>query len=260
MAKAKQKLSRSNKPHILAIRIPSTYHITPEGLEIVKKLESIMQESSDTQKRLRADHPNWTQTDARLTVFSKLHNGLRTISLSVIFIETSLQNSTWWNENFNNLSQKDIDNYKHNFALSTKHSFGMLLFIQVENYFRIFLRAIDPDACKSGTGTFETIYTCLLRFKLSYPPPESFELLELIRFVRNTIHNDGIYLHKNGQDTVVIYKGVNYAFNNGKPINFVTWEFLLMVATDIQNLIAVIVSNNVVADISGQIIDPTYNA
>jgi hypothetical protein len=136
----------------------------------------------------------------------------------------------------------------------------MLLFILVENKFRIFLRAIDPIACGGGTEAFESIYACLLRSKLSSPPPEAFELLELIRLTRNTIHNDSVYLNKKGLDNVVTYKGINYAFYHGKPINFVTWEFLIMMAADIQNLFSIIVSDKVIAEIDGRIIDPTYNA
>jgi len=53
---------------------------------------------------------------------------------------------------------------------------------------------------------------------------------------------------------------VDYAFYNGKPIQFVTWEFLLMVASDIQNLFTAIVSDKIIAEINEHIIDPTYNA
>ena len=260
MAKSKQNRQQFNQPRMQAFRIPSNRHMTAEGLVIIKKLESIAQESFNTQTHLRTIHPDWIETDARLTVFSKLYNGLTTISLSVIFIENSLQTDIWWKERFPNLTPHDIENNKHNFVLSTKHSFGMLLFILAENKFRIFLRAIDPVACSGSTEAFESIYACLLRSKLSSSPPEAFELLELIRLVRNTIHNDGVYLHKKGLDDVVTYKGVDYAFHHGKPIQFVTWEFLLMMAADIQNLFAKIVSDKVIAEINGHIIDPTYNA
>lgn len=260
MAKSKKNPSRINQPLVRSPRIHSTYRMTAEGLRIIKKLESIAQESFNTQQRLYAVHPNWIETDARITVFSKLYKGLTTVMLSVVFIENSLQDDMWWKKSFPNLTPHDIETNKYNFVRSTKHNFGMLLFILVENKFRIFLRAIDPLACSGGTEAFESIYTCLLRSKLSNPPPEAFELLELIRLVRNTIHNDGVYLHKKGSDDVVTYKGVDYAFHNGKPIQFVTWEFLLMLATDLQNLFAEIISDKVMAEINGNIIDPTYNA
>jgi len=261
MAKSKKNNPQFRRPRtrIQSFRMPSNPQMTAEGLVIIKKLESIAQASFDTQKRLKSIHPNWVEGDARLAVFSKLYNGLTTVLLSVVFIENNLRNNFWWKERFPNLTPHDIENNIHNFVKSTKHSFGMLLFILVENKFRIFLRAIDPVACSGGTEAFESIYTCLLRSKLSNPPTEEVELLELIRLVRNTIHNDGIYLHKKGIDDLVTYKGVDYAFYNGKPIDFVTWEFLLMMAADIQNLFAVIVSDKVVAEINEHIIDLTYN-
>jgi len=196
MAKSKQNRPPFNQVRSQLFRIPSSNEVTAEGLAIIKKLESICQESFDTQKRLKVIHPEWAETDARLTVFSKLYNGLTTVLLSVVFIENSLRNGVWWKEKFPNLTAHDVENNKRNYILSTKHSLGMLLFILVENKFRIFLRAIDPVACNGGTEAFESIYACLLRSKLSNLPPEAFELLELIRLVRNTIHNDGVYLHK----------------------------------------------------------------
>ena len=259
MSKSKQNHPQFGQPRMQSFRIPSYRHMTAEGSAIIKKLESVAQESFNTQQLLRTTHPTWADTDARISVFSKLYNGLTTVLLSVVFTENCLRTDIWWKERFPTLTPHDIENNKHNFVLSTKHSLGMLLFILVENKFRIFLRAIDPIACSGSTEALESIYACLLRSKLSNSPPEAFELLELIRLVRNTIHNDGIYLHKKGLDDVVTYKGVDYAFYHGKPINFVTWEFLLMIAADIQNLFAVVVSDKVIAEIDVHIIDPTFH-
>lgn len=261
MAKTKRNRSRLKRSSAKPTNLPQPRHITTEGLRIVTKLESTQQGTLDDQKRLGFAHPTWEpQLDARFTVFSKLINSLNSVKLSVIFIETCLQDDSWWRENFSTITAHDRNNNTHNFVLSAKHSFGMSLFILAENTLRIFLRAIDPVACNGGTEAFESVYTCLLRSKLASAPPEAFELLELVRLVRNTIHNDGVYRHKKDLDNVVMYKGATYSFHHGKPIDFVTWDFLLGLADDIRNLLVQIVSDKVVAEISGHIIDQTVAA
>lgn len=261
MVKMKRNRPRSQRICGQSVRALRQRRITAEGAKIVSRLESIQQKTFDDQKRLGGAHPTWEpQLDARFTAFSKLVNGLNSTKLSVIFIETCLQDHTWWRDNFPAITVHDRENNTHNFVLSAKHNFGMSLFILVENTLRIFLRAIDPAACSGGTEAFDSIYACLLRSKLSISPPEAFELLELVRLVRNTIHNDGVYRHKKGLDDAVTYKGVTYTFNNGKPINFVTWNFLLMIAEDIRDLLIQIASDKVVADLGVQIVDQTATA
>jgi hypothetical protein len=258
MAKMKQNQPRSQRISGQSVRAARQRRITVEGARIVSRLEFIQQKTFDDQKRLGGIHPTWeSQLDARFTAFSKLINGLNSTKLSVVFIETCLQDHTWWRENFPVITVHDRENNTHNFVLSAKHNFGMSLFILVENTLRIILRAIDPAGCSGGTEAFDSIYACLFRSKLSNTPPEVLELLKLVRLVRNTIHNDGIYRHKKGLDDAVTYKGVTYTFNHGKPINFVTWDFLLLIADDIRDLLMQIVSDVVVAELDGQIIDQT---
>ncbi len=258
MAKKKRSKLRPKRPSVYPANHPRPLRITAQGLRIVSQLESIQQKTLDNQQYLSIAHPAWkAQLDARFTVFSKLINGLNSVKLSVIFIESCLQNDAWWQENFPNITTHDRANNTHNFVLSAKHNFGMSLFILIENTLRIFLRSIDLAACSGGTEAFKSIYTCLLRSKLSSAPPGAFELLELVRLVRNTIHNDGVYRHKKGLDDAVTYKGVTYSFYHGKPIDFVTWDFLLMVADDIRDALVQVVSDKSVAQLGGHSTDQT---
>jgi hypothetical protein len=80
-------------------------------------------------------------------------------------------------------------------------------------------------------------------------------LLDLLRLIRNTIHNNGVYFHRSGNNESVDYKGNIYNFNIGKPVDFVTWDFLFEVTDEVVDLIVDIVKSNELSTIN-QIIDP----
>jgi hypothetical protein len=229
-----------------------------KGISIIEKLEKIQQNILDDQRCLSSKYPNWdTKEDIRNTVFFRFINALNSIKLSIIFIEQHLKDNRWWRKSFPEITSHDKQIQLREFAQSTKHHFGLSIFILIENAFRIFLRAIDPAACNSGTDAFESIYKCLLNSKLvNTPSSTAIELLELVRLVRNTIHNDGIYFHRNGKDIEVSYKGEKYQFIYGKPVEFVTWEFLLMLTDDIRELLVQTISDKAIAEIDTQIKDP----
>jgi hypothetical protein len=83
------------------------------------------------------------------------------------------------------------------------------------------------------------------------------ELLDLLRHIRNTIHNNGVYFQKSGQDRSRQYKGKPYKFEIGKPVNFPggVLSFLLDLMPDILKMIEdVIYSTDIIS--RNKIIDP----
>jgi hypothetical protein len=74
------------------------------------------------------------------------------------------------------------------------------MFSSIESSLRLFLRALDPTACNGGMKEFNSIYDCLFNSKLATAPADGIELLNLLRLVRNTIHNNGVYFNPRGTD------------------------------------------------------------
>jgi hypothetical protein len=97
---------------------------------------------------------------------------------------------------------------------------------------------------------------CLLRSKLITNPPGAIDLLDLLRFIRNTVHNNGVFFNRGGTDEQVVYKGNTYSFFYGKAVNFVTWGFLISVANDLIDLVASVANDPSLAGIAGRIQDP----
>ena len=156
--------------------------------------------------------------------------------------------------------QKPSDDYILNLSEGYNQfllvGFIQTLFSSIGSALRIFVRALDAGAWSSGTAEFESIYNWLLsneRLNLI----RYIELLNILRHIRNAIHNNGVYFHKSGIDKPVQYKGIIYKFEIGKRIEFSpdVWTFLCNLLPNILEMIDDIVSSNQIITL-GQINDP----
>ncbi|MEC7227284.1 MAG: hypothetical protein VXW00_10475 [Candidatus Latescibacterota bacterium] len=130
------------------------------------------------------------------------------------------------------------------------------MFLAVESSLRLFLRAIDPAACNGGMAEFKSIYECLFRSKLSAVPSNGIALLDLLRLVRNTIHNNGVYFHPNGNDASITWDGETFEFKQGSPVDFVTWDFMIRVSEALRQLLREVVEDATLKAIAAEIDDP----
>jgi hypothetical protein len=214
-----------------------------------------------SQKTLLDEHNFDQMKDARVTIFSKCLVAIDSASLGIMLRQSSLIEDEWWNR----IWLKELGLH----AVPDKRSIGMMgnnfmqflvigffhsFFSAIESAFRIYLREIDPIACNNGTADFEAIYNCLLK-KLDLQQYK--ELLDLLRHIRNTIHNNGVYFHRDGEDRSVPYNGKQYKFEIGKPVEFLKGVliFLLDLMPDIRKMIEDVVYSKVVISKS-KIIDP----
>lgn len=133
-----------------------------------------------------------------------------------------------------------------------KMGFLQFVFSSIESSFRLFVKAIDSNACAGGTAEFKNIYAFLLtRFGLQKWEP----LLDLLRGVRNTIHNNGVYFHRSGKNETVTYKGVNYSFVVGRAVDIIDWAFLISMMKDIDSMLQEVVNYSELIAVPA-IIDP----
>ena len=113
---------------------------------------------------------------------------------------------------------------------------------------------LDPIACDKGTAEFKRIYEHLLKI-LNI---ENYaNLLKLLRLIRNTIHNNGVYFDRRGRDECVEYDGAIYKFEVGKPVELGdVWQlFLFNLVPDILKMVIHIVNSNEIIR-KARIIDP----
>lgn len=103
-----------------------------------------------------------------------------------------------------------------------------------EGFFRSLVRVLDPGACHGGAGEFKSVYDAVLaRVRRRRWIP----LLDLLRVLRNTAHNQGVYRYKHPRDHEVAWRGRRYRFILDQPVAFLSWPLLLELAADLADLL-----------------------
>lgn len=225
-------------------------------MDLISEIQQVRDSFYTSKDRLMAAHSSWDKDrDARVTLFHKCANVLNDVQLGLVFIQFHLTQQQWWKSIAKkNIPDHDKQIYINEFGMFVKMGFLQFVFSSIESSLRLFVKAVDPSACAGGTAEFKNIYAFLFaRFGLQKWEP----LLDLLRCVRNTIHNNGVYFHRSGKDETVTYKGVNYSFVIGAPVDFVDWAFLIGMMNDIDCMVQEVVSNSELVAVPA-IIDPFF--
>lgn len=229
------------------------------GLDLQNRLEALQRVVLQDKQRLMSANPvRDLSKDARLVAINNLFMYLGRTRMMIHFLGELLDDD-WCDANMPGSLQKDRIIEAVSFEKMIKYSFGMDFFTSIETSLRIFLRTLDPTACKNGTGPFKSIFEHLLGPKqLNLPAQDrndAIELLNFVRVIRNLIHSGSVYFADDGKDTTLNYRGKTYTLRHGYPADFVYWELLLTLADDIRQLMVKIVYHPKLASIP-QITDP----
>lgn len=198
--------------------------VREDNMNLMLKIQTLNNYIINSYQATKRSYPNLHTQDARLISFERMANIIEQIQLSHLNIQHNLVEPDWWTSIGQNLSHKKQFDIIDDCIGFTKMVFFQNIFASTENFLRIILRTLDPNECKFGTGPFENIYTNLFsRLNLRHHCP----LMDLMRCVRNTVHNNGVYFHKSRNDLTIVYKGNSYEFKIGKIVDFLTWDFAI---------------------------------
>lgn len=222
------------------------------------KLETIDSQFRLDRNRLIAAHPDWdTNRDARLTISGKAINVINSTLLGLIFIDRYLLDRHWWDTQIPmSFTPDERRELGQSFETLMRIAFTDNYFSVFDSSFRCFLRALDPDTCNGATGAFKNIYDTLLTERLSSPVEYGIIVLDLLRLIRNTVHNNGVYFPRDHSDKEIEYKGAVYRFVVGQPIRVSHWDLLLILATDLRQLAWDVVTDSRLSNEPGLIPDP----
>jgi len=183
-------------------------------------------------------------------------------NLAFTFISDDLLplNNDWWGKvktvSFSTFNDRQKSITINNFTVGyLKVGFVQNLFSIIDSTFRILLRKLDPGAANFSTEDIEAVFRALCK-RITAKPSNADELMKLLRLIRNTVHNNGVFFPKNQKDDQVIYKGVTYHFIVGKPVSFVTWEFLIERLEDVLQLLIQVIHHPNIIGITDEIPDP----
>lgn len=221
------------------------------GIDVLlSRLQAIKEKAFYERQGLMSINSHWDKRkEYRLSALGKFINIFDITQFSIDLLGKILMED-WYRENLANEGQQEPD-FKMVLTVewerTTKYRFGMSLFTLIESSFRVFLRSLDPVACKGSTSNFDSIYKCLLGSnQLNFANANyenAKELLNFVRIIRNLIHNDGVLFEEDGHDITVTYRKTQYHLYNGKPVEFVTWDLLLAISEDILRLLTQVISH-----------------
>jgi len=229
-----------------------------EAHRLIEQLQPIRNRAVDDKTAVVALYLFATsEHDARITAFSKLINVLNSVQLAFTFVSKHLLHKQWWDAVARSpIPDCDKQLYANEFANFTKVGFVHAMFSSIESSLRLFLRALDPVACNGGMAEFKSIYNYLFCSKLATAPTDGTQLLDLLRLVRNTIHNNGVYFNPHGGNVTLNWQGQTFEFRQGAPVDFVTWEFLIRVSDSLRTLLRQVVEDAKLRNVTTEIDDP----
>jgi len=194
--------------------------------------------------------------DVRITTFGKLCAAAVNAQLGMALVAQYLQYEGWWSANCPGLVGTGRQQTLENFVDMLRISLVLSAFSAVESSLRVILKELDPTAANGSTGEFKSVYECLLKSKLSRKYESECELLDLLRLVRNTVHNNGVYLPKSGNTETINWKSVTYNFVPGRAVTMVDWPFVIDRMDELVSLCETLVSDPVIGSVMSMMKDP----
>ena len=239
---------------------------------LTKVIKVAIQEFEQVRENIRAIRHDliarysWNpDEDFRINIFEQLDNLIRSLSLSLAFHIRCISDRDWIHPFlFKNIdttkSQQANDFFQIRRNLDTFHRTGFVYTLTqvTEGAIRSLLRAIDPS--DRGTDNFSLVCGNLAH-KMENPSPlnDFRAAIDLLREIRNTIHNNGIYFSLDSNDKKEIkYRGKTYVFEDGKPQNNSGYHILWCITEDVASILKIIIEDQNVNEIDSVPIPANY--
>jgi len=225
---------------------------------ILDSLNGLSEKACNTKQSICDKYSlEYNSDDARISIFAKLINSITSSQYSLMFLGECLLSDKWIAVHHDKtISDENIQIKQQEYYSYIKIAYVQCCFMAIESNFRMILRAIDPNACENSISDFKSIYECLLKTKLSKSYLEFIQLLDLMRLIRNTIHNNGIYFHKSRKDVEIEFDGQKYLFRHSVKLTFVTWPFITKTMDRILTQLPIVLADEQLFSIKDKIIDP----
>lgn len=202
-----------------------------------KNLPLLAEDARKSRARLRN---KYDLGDIRVGTTGMMRNTLNALSLAAFHLEEDLLRPAWWNEHGLQASPEAIEVEASSYERML-YSVALLLPLSYfENGLRRVGRAIDAEAHRGGTDAFRTIYGAfyegLRADGWSWSAGDPVQFLDVMRTLRNTIHNNGSYWDPRRAEDTLVWRGIEYRFRRGEPLEIDVWPMLSAHIRDLLDL------------------------
>lgn len=204
-------------------------------------LDDLRQACEQTVTQLKAQN-GWDDRDLRVVCIHRLRNLIQSTLANRVFRLTVFPAESFWDTFFGARPTNDeMTDHVRELDMLGRFAAFQGLFSCLESDARMLVRALDANACNQGKAAAASILAWLIA---RVPNTSTYsDFAKLLRLTRNTVHNNGTYHPERGQNDRVRWRNTDYAFVVGQPIDHVTWDFVVMVAQDILELLRLFVTD-----------------
>jgi hypothetical protein len=160
-----------------------------------------------------------------------------------------LSEAAWWEQYAHGSGDILLERARPEFDRMIKGKLIIDLVGNLEHSFRIMLRQLDPT---NKASDFSALYNSLFRSNIPYlraVPSDWQSPLEILRRVRNTVHNAWMFSPENSKDISITYRGTTYNFIVNRQLNFISWDLLCDIAEDVLRIVAAVVRDESITSI-----------
>jgi len=200
--------------------------------------------------KIEQEFPNIKKDDARLTCYSKCTNIVEQILFSRIFEDEQLKDSKWFEKipYIKSPTEIQIKTTQDMFDSYLRVSLVTIFFSSLETFLRTLQKELFPKSKENQI--YKIIEIMLENFDLKYYQ----RIFDLYRFLRNSLHNNGIITDKHTYP--ILYNGIWYNFELGKPVQ-INWLMLCQVTSELEDCLNKIIHNEKIMKIE-HIQDSSY--
>jgi hypothetical protein len=196
-------------------------------------------------QRVAAAHPEWLREhDARTNLLAKPVNIILIAVVNMRLTQRFLPYVDFWRSHISPAYDSPSAIDQPYFEQNTFYRFGFFIFLlsNIEHGFR----AIQPRVVKGvdshSQQPFEQVYKSL--FDAVLPAAKATELTtlyDLLRTMRNTVHNNGVYSPRSQKDATYDVAGRVYEFRLNRRVEYFGWEFFIAWLDPIRRSLAEVV-------------------
>lgn len=177
------------------------------------------------------------QNDLRYTAFDTFISIMATFILKTAVRGKAVYSDQFWDSVFGGVDDLNERNrMRARYTDFDKIITISSVFSVVESNLRFLMRELNPNFDNGSTGKFKKIHEQLFLKELSVPKSDFIESLIFFSEIRNTTHNNGIFMRWNDENITLNYKGKQYHFIKGKKLEFTTWEIVMDLIEDSANI------------------------
>jgi hypothetical protein len=204
--------------------------MTPEE-KIIREVDSILNDMKQHNDKLSS---TYKPGDLRLACIGLPSNILDTFRLYMATTISTLCKQDWWKSAFGKTELTDNDHRSlRQLEVFSKHAFLLFFLSRLEWNLRVLASFLYPKK-KFKTAPFKNLYDYLLE-DLGLEHHKI--LLDICRFIRNSIHSNGYHIDREESDHAYELNGEVFEFNHMQPINNLSKENFLMLLRELWEFI-----------------------